>query len=71
MHRHKEKMRLTRLQRTGVILLGFVLMLPALSALARGGLFYLDYRELLVFAPFMLLIGLLMIFVAVRAEKRD
>jgi hypothetical protein len=46
-------------------------MVPALSALAIGGFFYADYRSLLVvFAPFMLSLGLLMIFVGIRVGKR-
>ena len=69
--RKNEEIRTTRRQRISTILFGFILMLPALSVLARRGLFYQDYRGLLVFAPFMLLVGLVMVFFGIRVGKRD
>jgi hypothetical protein len=44
-------------------------MLPALSARIQGGLHYQDYRGLLVFAPYSLLVGLAMIVFALRVAN--
>lgn len=45
-------------------------MLPGLAALIGGTLFYRDYRNLLVFAPFSLVIGVVMIIFALRVGKK-
>ncbi len=45
-------------------------MLPGIAALVAGSLFYTDHRNLLVFAPFSLLIGVVMIIFALRVGVR-
>jgi hypothetical protein len=47
-----------------------ILMLPGIAALISGKFFYTDYRNLLVFAPFSLLLGLVMIVFALRVGKK-
>ena len=64
--RKNEEIHITRRQRVGLIVMGFFLMPPALLVLAEQKL---DYRGLLVFAPFMLLIGLVMVFFGIRVGK--
>ena len=64
-----EPIRATPRQRVGVVIVGVLLMLPGIAALIAGSLFYTDYRNLLVFAPFMLLIGVVMIIFALRVAK--
>jgi uncharacterized membrane protein HdeD (DUF308 family) len=64
-----EPIRATPRQRVGVVIVGVLLMLPGIAALFAGNLFYTDYRNLLVFAPFMLLIGVVMIIFALRVAK--
>jgi hypothetical protein len=49
---------------------GLICMLPGLAALAAGTFYYKDHRNLLVFAPFSLLIGLAMIVFAIRVGKK-
>jgi hypothetical protein len=44
-------------------------MVPGFMALIQGGLHYQDYRGLLVFAPYSLLVGLVMIVFAIRVGK--
>ena len=44
-------------------------MLRGIAALVAGSLFYTDHRNLLVFAPFMLLIGVVMH--CCRAARRE
>ena len=45
-------------------------MAPAFAALAQGRLHYQDYCGLLVFAPFSLLTGLVMILFAIRVGRQ-
>ena len=61
-----EPIRATRRQRISVVVVGVMLMLPGIAALFAGSLFYIDHRNLLVFAPFSLLIGVVMIVFALR-----
>ena len=65
----RERLRATPQQRVGFAIVGVLLMLPGIAALIAGNLFYTDYRNLLVFAPFALLIGLVMIVFALRVGK--
>ena len=67
--RKSELIRTTPRQRVGIAIVGVLLMLPGIAALFAGNLFYTDYRNLLVFAPFMLLIGVVMIIFALRVGK--
>ena len=64
-----ELIRATPRQRVGIVIVGVLLMLPGITALFAGKLFYTDYRNLLVFAPFSLLIGVVMIIFALRVGK--
>jgi len=64
-----ELIRATPRQRVGVVIVGVLLMLPGIAASIAGNLFYTDHRNLLVFAPFMLLIGVVMIIFALRVGK--
>ncbi len=64
-----EPIRATPRQRISVVIVGVILMLPGIAALFAGSLFYTDHRNLLVFAPFMLLIGVVMIIFALRVGK--
>jgi uncharacterized membrane protein len=68
--RKSEPLRITPGQRVGAVIVGVLLMLPGIAALLAGNLFYTDYRNLLVFAPFMLLVGLVMIVFALRVGKK-
>ena len=52
-----------------MIVVAILLMLPALLALILGRWDYIDHRELLVFAPGMILVGLVMIVFALRVGK--
>ena len=61
--------RATPRQRVGIAIVGVLLMLPGIAALFAGNLFYTDHRNLLVFAPFMLLIGVVMIIFALRVGR--
>jgi hypothetical protein len=65
----REPLRATPGQRLGIVIVGVLLMLPGITALVAGNLFYTDYRNLLVFAPFSLLIGVVMIIFALRVGK--
>jgi hypothetical protein len=67
--RKGEPLRATPAQRVGVVIVGVLLMLPGITALVAGSLFYTDHRNLLVFAPFSLLIGVVMIIFALRVGK--
>lgn len=67
----REPIQTPRAFRVGLAVLGFVFMGPALLTLARGGVEYEDYRAVIVFAPFAILIGLTMIVVALRLEILD
>ena len=67
--RKNEPIRATPRQRISVVIVGVILMLPGIAALFAGSLFYTDHRNLLVFAPFMLLIGVVMIIFALRVGK--
>jgi hypothetical protein len=53
-----------------VIVVAILLILPSLLALLLGRWDYIDYRGLLVFAPGMILSGLVMIVFALRVGKR-
>ena len=64
--RKSELIRTTPRQWVGIAIVGVLLMLPGIAALFAGNLFYTDYRNLLVFAPFSLLIGVVMIIFALR-----
>lgn len=68
--RREEQISVTRRQRVGVALVGLILFLPGVMALIQGGLHYQDHRGLLVFAPFSLLVGLVMIVFATRVGKK-
>jgi hypothetical protein len=67
--RRGEQIRVTPVQRVSVVLVGLILMVPGFMALIQGGLHYQDYRGLLVFAPYSLLVGLVMIVFAIRVGK--
>jgi hypothetical protein len=67
--RKEERIRATPRQRVSLILVGLILMAPALLMLAQGKITYEDYRGLLDFAPFGLLVGLVIIFFAFRIGK--
>jgi len=56
--------------RVSLALIGLMLMGPGVLALVQGRLDYHDYRGLLVFAPFTLLIGLVMIVFAIRVGRK-
>jgi hypothetical protein len=67
--RNGEQIRVTPVQRFSVVLVGLILMVPGVMALIQGGLHYQDYRGLLVFAPYSMLVGLAMIVFAIRVAK--
>jgi hypothetical protein len=68
--RKKEGISTTRRQRVRVGVVGLIFMLPGFAALAAGSFFYKDHRNLLVFAPFSLLLGLAMIVFAIRIGNK-
>jgi UPF0716 family protein affecting phage T7 exclusion len=67
--RRGEQIRITPVQRASVVVAGLILMVPGFMALIQGGLHYQDYRGLLVFAPYSLLVGLAMIVFAIGVAK--
>jgi hypothetical protein len=67
--RKKERIVVPPRTRKSLVIIGVILMCPGLAALFQGTLFYRDYRALLVFAPFSLLIGLVMIVFAIRVGR--
>jgi len=69
--RKNEPISVPRRQRIKLLIVGMLFMLPGATALIGGTIFYTDYRNLLVFAPFSLLIGLVMIFFAWRVGRSD
>jgi hypothetical protein len=68
--RREEEIRVTPRQRASVVVIGLIFMLPGFAALLQGSSLYRDYRGLLVFAPFSILIGALMIFFAIRVGRK-
>ncbi|MGA8767276.1 MAG: hypothetical protein WB559_09670 [Candidatus Acidiferrales bacterium] len=68
--RREERIRVTPRQRASVVVMRLMLMAPAFAALAQGRLHYQDYCGLLVFAPFSLLTGLVMILFAIRVGRQ-
>jgi hypothetical protein len=68
--RKSEPIRAWRRQRISTVIFGVILMLPGIAALISGKFFYTDYRNLLVFAPFSLLLGMVMIVFALRVGKK-
>jgi hypothetical protein len=56
-------------QRVYMATFGLVVLVPGLMALLRGGNSYIDHRGLIVFAPAMILVGVLMIAIAVVRGK--
>jgi hypothetical protein len=67
--RREEHIHVTPRQRVSVALLGLILMVPGIVTMILGSWNYVDYRNLLVFAPFSLLVGLVMIVFAVRIGR--
>jgi hypothetical protein len=67
--RKNEPIRVSRRQRVSAIVVGLLLLLPSLLALAKGGWNYVDYRGLLVFAPGGILLGLVMVVFAARVGR--
>jgi hypothetical protein len=68
--RKNEEIRTSRRQRVSLILFGLIFALPGVFVLAQDCLLYQDYRGLLVFAPFTLLLGVVMVFFGIRVGKR-
>ena len=56
--------------RVRMIVVAILLILPSLFALMLGRPDYIDHRGLLVFAPGMILVGVVMIVFALRVGKR-
>jgi hypothetical protein len=68
--RKVEPIRTTPRQRVYLVVFGLLFMMPAVASLVAGNLHCSDYRGLLVFAPFDLLIGLVMIIFALRVGRK-
>jgi hypothetical protein len=64
----REEIRIRPSLRIGLAVFGFVFMGPSILTLVRGGIEYVDYRAIVVFAPFGIAIGLTMMIIAVRLE---
>lgn len=69
--RRKDELRSTPGFRWMLAVFGFAFMGPGLLTLFHGGIEYEDYRAVVVFAPFGVMIGLVMIIVAIRLEVLD
>jgi hypothetical protein len=68
--RKAEPIPTTPRQRVYLVIFGLLFMVPGVASLVAGSLYYRGYRDLLVFAPFTLLIGLVMIIFALRVGRK-
>jgi hypothetical protein len=59
------------LQRLGIGFIGLVISGTGIATLLQGRLHFQDYRGLVVFAPFSLVVGALVIVMAIRLGKRE